>query len=119
MQTLGASIHYIEEGRVEIICEHQQQLTQQNGFLHAGVLTSICDSACGYAALSVMPEEADVLSVEFKTNMLRPANCKKIKAVGEVVKSGKTLVFCEGKVFNEDTGELLTTMQATMIAIIR
>lgn len=119
MATLGASIHLIEEGKVELVCEHNEKLTQQNGFLHAGVLTSVCDSACGYAALSVMQGNADVLSVEFKTNLLRPAGCKKIKAVGEVVKAGKTLVFCEGKVFNEDTGEILTTMQATMIAVIR
>ncbi|SEE36503.1 uncharacterized domain 1-containing protein [Tenacibaculum sp. MAR_2010_89] len=116
MKTLGAKILHIKEGEVKIQCMKVDNLTQQHGFFHAGVLTSIMDVACGYAALTVMPENSDVLSVEFKTNLLRPANSKLVVATGKVVKSGKTLVFCEAKVEDEQ-GTLYTTMQATMICL--
>ena len=73
------------------------------------------DVACGYAALTMMPEGSNVLSVEFKTNLLRPATSKKIIAVGQVIKPGKTIYFCEGKILDPDTEKLLATMSATMI----
>jgi uncharacterized protein (TIGR00369 family) len=111
MKTLGAEILHIEEGKVVIACTKHEGLTQQHGFFHAGVLTSIVDSACGYAALSMMPEEADVLSVEFKVNLLRPATADKIIATGTVLKNGRTLVVCEGIV----TDEAETTIYAKMI----
>lgn len=117
MKTLGAEIIHIEEGLVKIRCQKNEGLTQQHGFFHAGVLTSIMDVACGYAALTTMPEGADVLSVEFKTNLLRPGKSDTIIATGKVVKSGRTLVFCEAEVTDEVTGTLYTTMQGTMFCI--
>lgn len=115
MKTLGAEIVSIEEGKVVIACEKKDGLTQQHGFFHAGVLTSICDSACGYAALTVMPETADVLSVEFKVNLLRPATADKIIATGTVLKSGRTLVVCEGIVTDEAGEKIFAKMIGTMI----
>lgn len=116
MNTLGAKLALVTEGQVVITCQKRPELTQQNGFVHAGVLTSLMDVACGYAALTVMPADADVLSVEFKTNLLRPAVASELKAIGTVVKAGKTLVFCEAKLIgNDDT--LIATMQATMFCV--
>ncbi len=115
MNTLGAEIVRIEEGKVVIACEKKEGLTQQHGFFHAGVLTSIADSACGYAALTVMPEDADVLSVEFKINLLRPATADKIVATGTVLKSGRTLVVCEGIVTDESEEMVFAKMIGTMI----
>ena len=117
MKTIGAKIVSIEKGLVKIECELNEKLTQQHGFFHAGVLTSICDVACGYAALSAMPKNSDVLTVEFKTNFIRAANVKKIVATGKVVKSGKTLTFCEGKVTDTNEKIIYSTMQATMICL--
>ena len=117
MKTLGAKLLSIEKGIVKIECPWHQSLTQQHGYFHAGVLTSIVDVACGYAAHSMMPEGSDVLSVEFKTNFLKVAKTDKIVAHGKVVKSGKTLTFCEGKVTDESEKILFATMQATMICI--
>lgn len=116
MTTIGAKLALVTEGQVVITCQKRPELTQQNGFVHAGVLTSLMDVACGYAALTVMPADADVLSVEFKTNLLRPAVASELKAIGTVVKAGKTLVFCEAKLIgNDDT--LIATMQATMFCV--
>ena len=116
MTMLGAKLALVTEGQVVITCQKRPELTQQNGFVHAGVLTSLMDVACGYAALTVMPADADVLSVEFKTNLLRPAVASELKAIGTVVKAGKTLVFCEAKLIgNDDT--LIATMQATMFCV--
>ena len=116
MTTLGAKLALVTEGQVVITCQKRPELTQQKGFVHAGVLTSLMDVACGYAALTVMPADADVLSVEFKTNLLRPAVASELKAIGTVVKAGKTLVFCEAKLIgNDDT--LIATMQATMFCV--
>lgn len=117
MQTLGAKLISVREGEVVISCEHQQKITQQNGFFHAGVLTSVVDSACGYAALTMMPENADVLSVEFKMNLLRPANTSKIIAIGKVVKAGKTITVCEGTVMDEKEEKILCKMLATMFCV--
>lgn len=115
MKTLGAEIIHIEKGKVIIACSKNDGLTQQHGFFHAGVLTSIVDSACGYAALSVMPEDADVLSVEFKINLLRPATAGKIIAAGTVLKNGRTLVVCEGIVTDESETTIFAKMIGTMI----
>lgn len=117
MKTLGAEIIHIEKGLLKIRCKKNNGLTQQNGFFHAGVLTSIMDVACGYAALTTMPKGSDVLSVEFKTNLLRPAKSNTIIATGKVIKSGKTLVFCEAKVTDEKEEAIFTTLQGTMICI--
>ncbi|MFY0630120.1 MAG: PaaI family thioesterase [Flavobacteriaceae bacterium] len=117
MKTLGAKIIAIEEGMVKIECSLKEELAQQHGFFHAGVITSIADSACGYAALTTMPKGSDVLSVEFKTNLLKAAKAKKIIATGKVVKSGRTLVFCEARITDETEEILFATLQGTMICI--
>ena len=117
MKTLGAEIISIEKGLVKIECKLNQGLTQQHGFFHAGVITSIADVACGYAAHSMMPEGSDVLSVEFKTNFLKAAKIDKIIAHGRVVKSGKTLSFCECVVTDSTEEIIFATMQATMICV--
>jgi len=117
MKTIGAKIISIEKGTVKIECAYNKKLAQQNGYFHAGVITSIVDVACGYAAHSMMPEGSEVLSVEFKTNFIRAAKAEKIIAIGKVVKSGKTLSFCEGKVTDGSEKIVFATMQATMICL--
>lgn len=118
MNTLGAKIISIEEGEVKLQCEKHKALTQQHGFFHAGVLTSLMDTACGYAALTTMPQEnPDILSVEFKTNLMKPTNAAVIIAQGKVVKRGKTLVFCEGKITDENEETIFATLQGTMICL--
>ena len=119
MHTLGAEIRSIEPGRVVLQCAFRPELAQQNGFFHAGVLTSLADSACGYAALTRMPAGADVLSVEFKINLLRPARTDLILATGLVLKAGRTLTICEGIVTDLDRGVVFAKMMATMMAVIR
>lgn len=117
MQTLGARLVSVEKGLVKIECGFNEKLAQQHGYFHAGVLTSIADVACGYAAHSMMPEGSDVLSVEFKANFIRAAKADKIIATGKVVKSGKTLTFCEAKVTDGSEEIIFATMQATMICL--
>lgn len=119
MRTLGAELLEVAEGRVVIGCAKRDGLTQQDGFFHAGVLASIADSACGYAALTVMPEDAGVLSVEFKINLLRPATAERIVAVGTVLKPGRTLVVCEGLVTDEPEEKIYAKMVATMFVARR
>ena len=92
MATLGARLTRVQLGDVEIALPFREDLTQQNGFLHAGVGASVVDSACGYAALTVMEPGRDVLSVEFKVNMLAPAKGAEFTATGRVARSGRTLV---------------------------
>jgi uncharacterized protein (TIGR00369 family) len=105
---------------LHISAPFHERFTQQDGFLHAGVVTTLMDSACGYAAYTLMPENSRVLSVEFKVNFLSPAVGELFRAEGCVVKSGKTISVCEGKLFAiQDEGEkLVAMMQATMICIL-
>lgn len=117
MQTLGAQIDSISKGSVILSCAFKEGLSQQHGYFHAGVMSSLADTACGYAALSVMPEDADVLSVEFKINMLRPAKAERILAIGTVFKPGRTLVICEGLITDAAQETIFAKMQATMIVM--
>ena len=119
MATLGASLERVVPGEVVITFTHRDELTQQHGFLHAGVMTSIADSACGYAALSLMEPGVGVLSVEFKVNMLAPAVGERFVARGRVVRSGRTLTVCSGEVTTERDGATVAVlmMQATMMAV--
>ena len=119
MVTLGATLERVAPGEVAIAFTHRDELTQQHGFLHAGVMTSVADSACGYAALSLMEPGAGVLSVEFKVNMLAPAVGERFTATGRVVRSGRTLTICAGEVTSERRGETVAVllMQATMMAV--
>jgi uncharacterized protein (TIGR00369 family) len=119
MTLLGAEPVDISPGRVVLEMPFRADLCQQNGFLHAGVITSIADSACGYAALTLMPPSSDVLSVEFKVNLLAPAVGDRFRAVGAVVRSGRTLTVCSGEVFALAEGrpdKQVALIQATMIA---
>jgi uncharacterized protein (TIGR00369 family) len=119
MATLGASLERVAPGEIAMSFAHRPELTQQHGFLHAGVLTSVADSACGYAALSLMEPGVGVLSVEFKVNMLAPAVGEGFVATGRVVRSGRTLTVCTGEVTTERDGETIVVllMQATMMAV--
>ncbi|WP_445956339.1 PaaI family thioesterase [Yeosuana sp.] len=119
MKAIGAKLVSIEKGVVIIECKLNNKLTQQHGFFHAGVITSIADVAYGYAALSMMPKGSDVLTVEFKTNFINAAKTNKIVAKGSLVKSGKTLSFCEGVVTDEKQEIIFATMQSTMICLNR
>ncbi len=118
MQALGATLDGVEEGRVEISVPFSEGLCQQNGFLHAGVLTSVADSACGYAALTMAPPGHDVLAVEFKINLLRPASAPRFVARARVLRAGGTLTVCAAEVFGitPPTEELVATMLSTVIA---
>ncbi|HEX3280361.1 MAG TPA: PaaI family thioesterase [Pyrinomonadaceae bacterium] len=120
MKLIGARLSLIEPGVVEITLPYRSDLTQQQGFLHAGVVTTIADSACGYAAYSLMPAGSEVLSVEFKVNLLRPAQGESFLARAEVIKAGRTLTVVRADVFGvtqDGNRELVATMQGTMIAV--
>ncbi|RZK11361.1 MAG: PaaI family thioesterase [Flavobacterium sp.] len=117
MKTLKAQLVEVEEGQVKMSCEFSESLTQQHGFFHAGVATSIADSACGYAALTMMPENAEVLSVEFKVNFIKPAKTEKLIVIGKVLQSGRTLTVCEGYVYDCSEQKLIAKMTATIITV--
>jgi uncharacterized protein (TIGR00369 family) len=118
MTTIGASITRVEQGEVTIELPFRSDLTQQHGFLHAGLVTMIVDTACGYAALTRMPASAAVLTAEYKINFLSPAEGEKLIARGRVLKPGRTLTVCFGEVHAKKDGKekLVATMLATMIA---
>lgn len=115
MKTLNTSLEKVEPGLVQISSKFDDRLSQQHHFFHAGVITSIVDSACGYAALSMADTNKDVLTVEFKVNFLKPAATDKITAIGKVIQAGKTLTICEGNVFDETGGKLIARMTATIM----
>lgn len=117
MRLIGAELSRVEPGVVEITLPYRADLTQQHGYLHAGVVTTIVDSACGYAAYSLMPAGSEVLSVEFKVNMLRPARGEVFIARAEVIKAGRTLTVARGDVFAK-TGRGEQGLVATMLATI-
>ena len=120
MGLIGAELTRIDPGIVEITLPYRSDLAQQHGYLHAGIVTTIADSACGYAAYSLMPANSEVLSVEFKVNLLRPAKGEMFLASAEVVKSGKTLTVVRADVFAvESTGQrtLIATMLGTMMCV--
>src|SRR5215210_2270469 len=107
MKTLGAVLESVELGKVIITVPFQDSLTQQNGYFHAGAMTSIFDTACGYAALTTLAGDNEVLTVEFKINFLKPAMASQLIAVAQVIQSGKRLVICEGTVYDETKEKVL------------
>ena len=117
--TLNGKITHISPGELHLEAPFDERFTQQDGFLHAGIVTTLMDSACGFAAYTLMPADSRVLSVEFKVNLLNPAQGERFRAEGRVIKPGKTLTVCEGRLFSlSDAGEkLVAAMQATMICI--
>ena len=117
MQLMGASLRRVEPGAVSIALPYRADLTQQNGYIHAGIITAIADSACGYAAYTLMPAGSEVLSVEFKVNLLRPAAGEEFVAEAQVVKTGRTLTVtrCDVYAHASDEIKMVATMLATMI----
>ncbi len=117
MASIGAVITKVEPGEVTIELPFRSDLTQQHGFFHAGVVTMLVDTACGYAALTLMTLTAAVLTVEYKVNFLSPATGGKLIARGRVLKPGRTLTVCFGEVHAKNDGKekLVATMLATMI----
>jgi uncharacterized protein (TIGR00369 family) len=121
MRTLGATIELVEPGHVVLAMSHRDELTQQHGFLHAGMLSAALDSACGYAAFSLMPADAAVLTIEFKINLLAPARGPRFRFDGQVVKPGRTISVVDGRAFElgADGGaaKLIATMSATVMTV--
>lgn len=119
MRTIGAVLEEVAPGRVAIRLPFREDLTQQHGFLHAGTIAAVADSACGYAALTLMPSDAAVLSIEFKVNMLAPARGDSIVARAQVIRSGRTIVVCRADVYAPGEGQekLVAAMQGTMMVV--
>ena len=119
MRLLGAHAPVVEPGHVMIELPFRADLCQQNGYLHAGVVTSVADSACGYAALTLMPPGSDVLSVEFKVNLLAPAKGDLLVAEGRVLRVGRTITVCQadGLMRTKDGETRVATMLATMMTV--
>lgn len=119
MQTLGAHLGLLAPGAVDIELDWAPAMTQQHGFLHAGMVATALDSACGYAGFTLMAEDAAVLTIEFKINLLAPARGARFRMEGRVLKPGKTITVCEGRAFAQDGGQekLVATMGCTLMAI--
>src|SRR5205085_865562 len=119
MHTIGATLAEVAAGRVVIALPWQQALTQQHGFLHAGMVATALDSACGYAASTLMPADSGVLTIEYKINLLAPAQGQHFRMEGLVVKPGRTITVAEGRAFADDAGseKLVATMTATLKTI--
>ncbi|GAB9099313.1 PaaI family thioesterase [Bradyrhizobium diazoefficiens] len=120
MRSLGITIVRLGPAEVELAMLHSPEFTQQNGFIHAGIITAGLDNACGVAAFTLMPHKADILTVEFKTTLLAPARGTRFVFRAEVVKPGRTLTFCEARVFAEHEGKttLIATMTGTLMAML-
>jgi uncharacterized protein (TIGR00369 family) len=119
MRTLGATLGKVTSGRVEIVLVPKPEISQQHGFVHAGAVSAIADSAAGYAALSMMPMDRGVLTTEFKINLLAPATGERIMARGKVIKAGRTLTLAQTEVFSENEGkeQLIALLTATLMTI--
>jgi uncharacterized protein (TIGR00369 family) len=120
MRTLGISIARIEAGEVDLSMPYSPEFTQQNGFVHGGIITAGLDNACGIAAFTLLPPGSDILTVEFKTNLLAPAKGQRFSFRACVVKPGRTLTVCDGRAFAEHDGKesLIATMTATLMALM-
>lgn len=119
MATLGATLGKVAPGAVEIALKPAPAISQQHGFVHAGAVSAIADSAAGYATLSLLPLDTAVLTTEFKINLIAPATGERIIARGEVVKAGRTLTIAQTRVVAESGGQekLIALLVATMMAI--
>lgn len=119
MATLGARLVSVADGEVQIALPFSERISQQHGYVHAGAITSIVDSACGYAALTKAPPEWEVVSAEFKINLLRPAIGERFVAIGKVQHSGKLLTVCTGEVraFTGSGFKVVALMQATIVKV--
>ena len=119
MATIGTRIEKLEPGLVELAFEYDASLTQQHGFIHAGIVSTVMDSACGYAGFSLMPENTAVLTIEFKVNLLAPAQGESFVAIGKVKKPGRTITVADGELYAIRDGQrkLVATMTGTLMTI--
>ncbi len=120
MQTIGAELTLVTPGIVEIEMPFSEAFTQQHGFLHAGVISTALDSACGYAAFSLMPENAAVLTIEFKLNLLAPGRGERFLFRGTVTKPGRTIIVADGQAYAygpDGEAKLIATMTGTMMTV--
>jgi uncharacterized protein (TIGR00369 family) len=119
MAFIGAELAKVEAAEVDIGLPYRHDLTQHNGFLHAGITAAIVDTACGYAAFTLMPAQTDVLTAEYKINFLSPARGDYFLAMGRILKAGKTLTIARGDVFaiTGDEQKLIATVLATIICM--
>ena len=115
MGLIGASLKVVEPGQVEVALPYRDDLTQQKGFIHGGIIGMIADTACGYAAYSLMPADCSLVTVEYKINILAPARAS-LAARGEVVRAGRTLTVTRGEVYSED-GKHVASMQQTLMML--
>jgi uncharacterized protein (TIGR00369 family) len=119
MKGIGASLTRVAPGKVEIELQFRDDLTQHHGYLHAGIVTSIVDTACGFAAMTLMPGDTTVLTIEYKVNFVSPAIGERMIARGRVAKPGRTVTVCAGDVFalSGEKEKLVATMLATMMTV--
>jgi uncharacterized protein (TIGR00369 family) len=120
METIGAELTSVTPGIIEIEMPYSTALTQQHGYLHAGIISTALDSACGYAAFSLMPPDAAVLTIEFKLNMLSPGRGDRFLFRGSVTKPGRTIIVADGQAYAyapDGEARLIATMTATMMTI--
>lgn len=120
MTSIGAELTRVNAGEVEIEMPYRAEYTQQHGFLHAGIISTALDSACGYAAYSVMPAEAAVLTIEFKVNLLSPGRGERFLFRGSVTKPGRTIIVADGQAYaydSEGNARLVATMTATIMVV--
>lgn len=119
MATLGIEMSGVTPGEVELKMPYAAAYTQQHGFIHAGIITTALDSACGYAAFSLMPDDAAVLTIEFKTNLIAPARGDYFLFRAQVVKPGRTITVCDAQAFAVEGGgeKLVATMTGTLMAV--
>jgi uncharacterized protein (TIGR00369 family) len=122
LTTLGVTVERLEPGYVELGLAHRQDLTQQHGFVHAGAITTIADSACGYAAYTLFPADRDVLTVDLTLNLVAPAAQVRFVASGRVVRSGRTITTCRGEVYgvgSDGQRTVVALIQASLMAVDR
>jgi uncharacterized protein (TIGR00369 family) len=122
LTTLGVTVERLETGYCELGLAHRADLTQQHGFVHAGAITTIADSACGYGAYTLFPADRDVLTVDFTMNLVAPAAQPRFVAAGRVIRAGRTLTTCRGEVYGigeDGQRTVIALIQATMMAVTR
>ncbi len=121
LTTLGITLARIEPGTLELRMPYDVKFSQQNGFLHGGIISAGLDTACGLASYTLMPANADILTVEFKINLLAPAKGQTFRFVGHVIKPGRTLVVSQGRAYavEGEREKLIATMSATMMTMVQ
>ena len=119
MKTIGGKLVKVSPGEVQIEFSFHESLTQQHGYIHAGVITAVVDSACGYAAYTLMPADSEVLTIEYKVNFMSPAKGQKFLGIGKVLKPGRNITVCTGDAvaIDEGTEKVVASMLATMITV--